>query len=186
MKPTTNTVVTDDDCTTAVTPAPVSRPVMRWEVSFSRMRRSRSPATTRKDSVMRSMPRRNSANPPSSPTIRSNQSISAEDSVTTSAVAKSSDVTTSSSRFGAGRLGRPRSLVHSQSSRRVCELGRLIWPFQPYRSTGSRRGCRIRAVRLVGRLRVSFRWQAAGCGVRRGRPGSLPPRPARRRSRWRR
>ena len=41
---TRGTVVTDDDCTTAVTPAPVSKPVMRCEVSFSRMRRSRSPA----------------------------------------------------------------------------------------------------------------------------------------------
>jgi len=74
-KPTTITVVTDDDCTTAVTPAPVSTPLKRLPVSFSKIIFILSPATAFSESVINSIPYRNSAKPPNKVIAILNQSI---------------------------------------------------------------------------------------------------------------
>ncbi len=75
MKPTTKTVVTLDDCMTAVIPAPVTIPMNRLVVRRPRMRRIRSPATAFSDSVRWSMPNRNTASPPKSPIRRTGRSM---------------------------------------------------------------------------------------------------------------
>ena len=66
-KPTTMTVVADEDWMTAVMPAPTSTPRIRFEVSFSRMRFIRLPAAASRPELIICMPYRNSARPPSSP-----------------------------------------------------------------------------------------------------------------------
>ncbi len=66
MKPTTSTVVTDDDWITAVTKAPVIAPMNRFEVSLARIDFMRSPATAFSAVAICSMPNRNSARPPNS------------------------------------------------------------------------------------------------------------------------
>ena len=70
MKPTTITVVTDEDWITDVTKAPVSTPMKRLRVSCLSSIRRRSPATARSATVICSSPNRKSASPPSSPTTR--------------------------------------------------------------------------------------------------------------------
>ena len=55
-KPTTITVVTEEDWTTAVTPAPVNTPAIRLPVNFSRITFIRSPANTFSESVINSIP----------------------------------------------------------------------------------------------------------------------------------
>ena len=72
MKPTTSTVVTDEDWITAVTKAPVMTAANRLAVSAPRIPRMRSPATALSDSVIRSIPYRNRASPPSNPIARVN------------------------------------------------------------------------------------------------------------------
>ena len=64
-KPTTMTEVADEDCMTAVTPAPSSRPLRGVPESLKRMSSIWLPATFFRPSPMRPMPKRNSAMPPS-------------------------------------------------------------------------------------------------------------------------
>ena len=56
MKPTVSTVVTDDDCSTAVTKAPVQAPDSRLVVSRARMALRRLPASDFSPSAICSMP----------------------------------------------------------------------------------------------------------------------------------
>ena len=56
MKPTTSTVVTDDDWITAVINAPVNAPTIRLEVRPARIARIRLPATALSESESFSMP----------------------------------------------------------------------------------------------------------------------------------
>jgi hypothetical protein len=65
-KPTTSTVVTDDDWITAVTTAPVNAPSRRLPVSRASSAFICWPAAAFRPSVIFSMPYRNSASPPSS------------------------------------------------------------------------------------------------------------------------
>ena len=67
IKPTTNTVVTDEDCMIEVTAAPAAAPVKRLVVSLASICLSLSPAMSFKAIDMRSMPKRKSAKPPSMP-----------------------------------------------------------------------------------------------------------------------
>ena len=63
-KPTTITVVADDDCITAVTPAPRSTAFIGLDVSFSSIFSSFPPEAPVNPSPNRSIPYRNIANPP--------------------------------------------------------------------------------------------------------------------------
>ena len=63
-KPTTITVVAEDDWITAVTPAPRSTALMGLDVSFSRIRSRRPPDSFSSPWPMVSIPYRNSARPP--------------------------------------------------------------------------------------------------------------------------
>ena len=65
-KPTTMTVVAEDDWITAVTSAPSSTPLMGLEVSLPKMVSRRLPATRFSPSPSRLMPNRKKASPPSS------------------------------------------------------------------------------------------------------------------------
>ena len=65
-KPTSMTVVTDEDWITEVTKAPVSIPMTRLVVSLARMAFMRSPATFFKAVAICSMPNRKIARPPKS------------------------------------------------------------------------------------------------------------------------
>ena len=65
-KPTTITVVADDDWMTAVMTAPTSTPRIRLEVSFSRIPFSRSPATASRLLLIICIPHRKRPSPPSS------------------------------------------------------------------------------------------------------------------------
>ena len=64
--PMTMTVVAELLCTTAVTTIPASAPVSGVRVRAANARRSRSPAACCSASLIRSIPNRNSANPPNS------------------------------------------------------------------------------------------------------------------------
>ena len=55
-KPTSITVVADDDCTTAVTRTPSRRPLKRFEVSFSKICSSFPPASFSSLSLIRLIP----------------------------------------------------------------------------------------------------------------------------------
>ena len=68
-KPTTITVVAEEDWTTAVMPAPTATPRKRLAVSFSRMRFMRLPAAASRPELIICIPYRNSASPPSRPRI---------------------------------------------------------------------------------------------------------------------
>ena len=65
-KPTTMTVVADEDWITAVMTAPTSTPSIRLEVSFSRIPFNRSPATASRLLLIICIPHRKSPSPPSS------------------------------------------------------------------------------------------------------------------------
>ena len=67
-KPTTRTVVTDEDWFTTVTRAPVSAPVAALRVSLVNSIFICSPAAVLRPSVIFSMPYKKSASPPSKPT----------------------------------------------------------------------------------------------------------------------
>ena len=82
MNPTTNTVVTDDDCTIEVTKAPAIAPVNRFVVSLERTFLSPSPAINLRASDIWSKPNRNSAKPPTRPMT---MEPTCSDSVVTSA-----------------------------------------------------------------------------------------------------
>ena len=75
IKPTTSTVVTDEELSTAVTKAPVSAPIKRFLVSRSSTSLSESPAAAFSPSDICSMPNKNMASPPNNPIPRLNQSI---------------------------------------------------------------------------------------------------------------
>ena len=75
MKPTTSTVVTDEDWITAVTKAPVTTPMKRFLVSLPRIDFMRSPATSLRALAISSIPNRKSARPPRRP-IRSGKTAS--------------------------------------------------------------------------------------------------------------
>ena len=64
MKPTTSTVVIEDDWITAVTAAPANAALNRLVVNLARKSLTRSPATIFSASVILCMPYRNSARPP--------------------------------------------------------------------------------------------------------------------------
>ena len=63
--PTSITVVADDDCMTAVTPAPNNTAFSGFEVSFSRIRSSFPPETFSNPPPITFIPYKNKANPPS-------------------------------------------------------------------------------------------------------------------------
>ena len=98
MNPTTSTVVTEDDWMTAVIPAPVRRPTKRFAVSFSRTALALSPTTSFSESVIKSMPNRNIARPPTSPTTRLNHLIESVVSTPSSTVARINGVNICKSR----------------------------------------------------------------------------------------
>lgn len=66
-KPITATVTALDDCTSAVTPSPASRPRQRVRVEAASRRSSAGPAASRSPLVMSSMPSRNRPTPPTRP-----------------------------------------------------------------------------------------------------------------------
>ncbi len=82
VKPTTSTVVTDEDWIIAVTNAPVSAPVNRLEVSFARTSFIRSPATAFRAAVIWSIPNRNRARPPRSSIVIGPAAIAVADAAT--------------------------------------------------------------------------------------------------------
>ena len=65
-KPTTITVVADDDCITAVTPAPSNTALIGLEVSVSRIRSSFPPDIFSSPAPITFIPYRNNASPPTS------------------------------------------------------------------------------------------------------------------------
>ncbi len=75
-KPTTSTVVTDEELSTAVTNAPVIAPMKRLTVNFSKTFRSVLPAAFLSPSERRSSPPRKSARPPKSPIPSCSQATS--------------------------------------------------------------------------------------------------------------
>ena len=75
MNPTTSTVVTDEELSTAVTKAPVNAPINRFLVRRESTSLSVSPAAALSPSDICSMPKRNIASPPNNPMPRVNQSI---------------------------------------------------------------------------------------------------------------
>ncbi len=84
-KPTSMTVVTDEDWMMAVTKAPVIRPMMRLLVSRARICFMLSPATFFRASAICSMPYRNTARPPSRVMPIIHQSIACPPSVVAAA-----------------------------------------------------------------------------------------------------
>ena len=94
MKPTTSTVVTDEDWMTAVTPAPVSAPRKRLFVIRASTKRRRLPAATRSASVIRSIPNKKTASPPNRPVMTTNQSIASPPAVSGSTVARTHEAMT--------------------------------------------------------------------------------------------
>ena len=109
MKPTTSTVVTEEDWMTAVTKAPVTAPMNRLVVSFSRMSFIRSPATALSESAIWFMPKRKSARPPRSPIVMVPHAMSVLDAgaAMTAAVTRTATTPSPSHRCPVhGQLGR--------------------------------------------------------------------------------
>ena len=76
MNPTTSTVVTDEELSTAVTKAPVNAPINLFLVRRDSTFLSVSPAAALSPSDICSIPNRNMASPPNNPIPRVSQSIS--------------------------------------------------------------------------------------------------------------
>ena len=80
-KPTSSTVVTDDDCVMAVIVMPENAAEKRLPVSFASRRRMLSPAMALSASVMKFMPSRKIASPPTRPRVSVTRFVCASVSV---------------------------------------------------------------------------------------------------------